>query len=65
VYIIDFGLVMSLDYYGKHIARERYGFEGTMFFGSIRALQGYTLSRRDDLESLGYTFMALLNEDLE
>jgi serine/threonine protein kinase len=61
VVIIDFGLIMEYKRDGKHFPRERYGFEGTPFYGSIRALQGYTLSRRDDLESLGYSFLYLLD----
>jgi len=46
---------------GKHLPRERYGFEGTPFYGSIKALQGFTLSRRDDMEGLGYTILHLMN----
>jgi casein kinase 1, delta len=61
VLMIDFGLAMEYMKDGKHLDRERYGFEGTPFFGSIRALQGYTLSRRDDLESIGYSIMSLMN----
>jgi hypothetical protein len=48
---------------GKLLKRERYGFEGTEFFGSIRSLQGYTLTFRDDLESLGYSFLAILDNN--
>jgi serine/threonine protein kinase len=38
VLMIDFGLTMSIDKDGIHLPRERYGFEGTLFFASIRAL---------------------------
>jgi hypothetical protein len=30
---------------------------------SINSLDGYNHSRRDDLESLGYTFMLLINKE--
>jgi serine/threonine protein kinase len=63
--LIDFGLSMKLTRPdGTHLPRERYGFEGTLFFGSIRALQGYTLSRRDDIECIGYSILYLMNPDL-
>jgi len=38
--MIDFGLAMEYKQNGSHLARERYGFEGTPFFASIRALHG-------------------------
>ena len=38
VLMIDFGLAMNYNKDGIHFARERYGFEGTPFFGSLRAL---------------------------
>jgi hypothetical protein len=31
--------------------------------GSIRAMEGYNQSRKDDLESLGYTYMLLLDSE--
>ena len=33
--------------------------QGTPTTAAIRTLEGYTISRRDDLESLGYTIMYL------
>jgi hypothetical protein len=36
--MIDFGLAMEYKKNGTHVPRERYGFEGTPFFGSLRAL---------------------------
>jgi serine/threonine protein kinase len=38
VVIIDFGLIMEYNRDGWHFPRERYGFEGNLFFGSTRAL---------------------------
>jgi serine/threonine protein kinase len=64
VVLIDFGLAMTYNMNGKHLPRERYGLEGSMFFASIRAHQGYTLSRRDDLESVGYSILYLMNPDI-
>jgi casein kinase 1, delta len=61
VVLIDFGIALNLYRDNSHIKRDRFGFEGTPFFGSIRALQGYTLSRRDDIESVGYSLLYLLN----
>ncbi len=65
VKILDFGLVME---YMKedngqtfHKPLGKYGFQGTPSFGSIWGLTGYTLNRRDDLESLGYSFLYLIN----
>ena len=39
----------------------RYGHQGTLYTCSINVLHGYNISRRDDLESLGYAFMKLIN----
>jgi serine/threonine protein kinase len=61
VILIDFGIALNLYRDNIHLKRDRFGFEGTPFFGSIRALQGYTLSRRDDIESVGYSLLYLLN----
>ena len=61
VILIDFGIALNLYKDNIHLKRERFGFEGTPFYGSIRALQGYTLSRRDDIESVGYSLLYLLN----
>jgi hypothetical protein len=54
------------DYFinGKHIDQRESEFCGTPFTASIRALEGHAQSRRDDLESLGYNFMFIINPDL-
>jgi casein kinase 1, delta len=61
VILIDFGMSMNLYRYHSHVQRDRFGFDGIPFFGSIRSLQGYTMSRRDNIESVGYSLLYLLN----
>lgn len=68
VKLIDFGISMSYVNDNKKDVEEhksigRYGFQGTPLYGSIRSLDGYTQSRRDDLEALGYVFMCMIDED--
>ena len=62
VYLIDFGLVKKYRKENKHIA---FGTDkkliGTSLFASLNAHLDYEQSRRDDLESLGYTLIYLLN----
>ena len=41
----------------EHKEQRSYGFQGTPYSASIGALQGNTLSRRDDIESLIYCIM--------
>ena len=41
----------------------RFGLQGTPQTSAIKTLEGYTISRRDDLESLGYTFMYLIDAE--
>ncbi|TNV84613.1 hypothetical protein FGO68_gene17187 [Halteria grandinella] len=62
VKLLDFGLVNEYKPNGVHKDKGRYGFQGTPMFGSINSLDGFTLSRRDDLECIGYTIMFLQNE---
>jgi serine/threonine protein kinase len=62
VRILDMGLVMEYMRDGGHKALGRYGFQGTPHYGSMSGLKGYTLSRRDDLEQLGYTIMYLIDQ---
>ena len=62
IYLIDFGLSGKYrsDKTGKHI---KYKFVqkafGTFKYMSLNSINGYELSRRDDLESLGYSIIEL------
>jgi hypothetical protein len=53
-----------LDYAPKGIHRDKkkYGFQGTPSCASISAMEGYTKSRRDEVESLGFTLMYLIDK---
>jgi len=67
LYLIDFGL--SKKYIdpktGKHVKfKNNHRLNGTARFASIHALEGYELSRRDDLESLCYVLVYLLKGNL-
>ena len=67
LYIIDFGLAKK--YRSSRTLKQlpltkRKSLTGTARYASIHALQGYEQSRRDDLESVGYTLMYLLRGNL-
>ena len=50
---------------GMHIPyKDRLGFSGTYTFASINQLKGNELSRRDDIEGLGYTLLYFLKGSL-
>jgi len=62
IYLIDFGL--SSIYRDGNSAHVELDFDlesyvGTAVYSSVRALQGATQARRDDLESLAYTLIHL------
>lgn len=61
--IIDFGLVIDYMPEGKHRELGKFSFQGTARYGSINTLKDYNSGRRDDLEGLGYTIMALIDEN--
>lgn len=60
--LIDFGISKYYkDSKGKHIPkRDKKSFIGTTRYASISAHQGIELSRKDDLESIGYVLIFLL-----
>lgn len=67
VYVIDFGLAKRYRRFETHQhvqMKEGYGMIGTARFASIHAHMGMELSRRDDMESLGYLFVHLLKGSL-
>ncbi|CAD8144219.1 unnamed protein product [Paramecium octaurelia] len=65
VYLVDFGISKKYKTNGQHIPfQEQKPFMGTTRYASIPAHKGYELSRRDDLESLGYVFIYLLKGNL-
>jgi len=67
IYIIDFGLSKKYrsSRTGKHISFSKNNkFYGTMNFSSINAMKGYQMSRRDDMISIGYMLIYLINGKL-
>ncbi|OSD00584.1 kinase-like protein [Trametes coccinea BRFM310] len=67
VYLIDFGLARNYidPATGEHIpCKERRVAIGTDLFSSVNMQQYRDVSRRDDLESLGYTLLFLLHGSL-
>ena len=67
LYLIDYGL--SKKYIdsktGEHVIyKNNHKLNGTARYASIHALEGYELSRRDDLESLCYVLIYLLKGSL-
>ncbi|CAD8068235.1 unnamed protein product [Paramecium primaurelia] len=66
LYMVDFGISKFYkDENESHISfRENQPFIGTSRYASINAHRGYSLSRRDDMESLGYMLIFLLKGQL-
>lgn len=61
LYIIDFGLTKSYLAGNEHaIPQKKTGVVGTVRYSSVSATSNITLSRRDDLESLGYILVYFL-----
>lgn len=68
IYLIDFGLAKLYrdpDYPFNHIRlRTGLSFSGTYRYASLASLNGIEQSRRDDLESLGYSLIQMLRGSL-
>lgn len=66
VYLIDFGISKSyLDKRGEHIILTNFKpFIGTLRFSSEAAHLGLEISRKDELESLGYTLLYMFKGNL-
>ena len=65
LYLIDFGLSQSfVDAEGKHLEKEYVRkFSGNFLFASLNSCRGNNKSRRDDLESVMYIMVYLLNDN--
>jgi serine/threonine protein kinase len=64
VYLIDFGL--SIKYKnedGSHVAKEDLKkFSGNLKFASLNSCRGYNKSRRDDIQSIIFVMVYLMND---
>ena len=65
IYLIDFGLSCRYqDDYGIHSTKEFINkFSGNFMFASLNSCRGNTKSRRDDIQSLLYIMIYLLNKN--
>jgi len=63
LHLIDFGLTQSLvDKNGKHIQKcYMKNFSGNFMFSSLNSCRGFNKSRRDDIESIFYILIFMLN----
>ena len=65
VYVIDFGLSKLYSIQGKHVEMQTGRTPiGTLDFISLNVHKGFTPSRRDDIESIGYILLYLLTGNL-
>lgn len=65
LYLIDFGLAQSyIDEEGKHLEKQYVRkFSGNFLFASLNSCRGNNKSRRDDMESVMYIMIYLLNDN--
>ena len=62
VYIVDFGFCKQIMHSGRHIeCTPTHGIIGSLSYCSVNAHRRLQLSRRDDLESLGYMLLYLIS----
>jgi len=62
VTLIDFGFAKQYINMGKHIEQSRMtSFQGNLIFSSINQMNFISTSRRDDIISMCYIFLTLLN----
>lgn len=65
IYLIDFGLCKSYLNNNKHITvKSTHGIIGSLNYASIMSHKRFELSRRDDLESVGYMLLYLFIGEL-
>jgi len=67
IYIIDFGLSKKYrsSRTGRHISfSKNKNFFGSFNFSSVNSMKGFEMSRRDDLESIGYMLIYLIKGKL-
>lgn len=67
IYLVDFGLSKKYRTPGSHAHipyRDGKSLTGTVRYASVHTHQGIEQSRRDDLESLGYVMLFLINKSL-
>jgi casein kinase 1 len=65
IYLIDFGLTAKyVDENGDHIVKQYIrNFSGNFLFASLNSSRGFNKSRRDDIESLFYILIYMMNEE--
>ena len=63
IYLIDFGIsTRYLDCHGNHLKKkDTKRFRGSFLFASLSVSQGYSPSRRDDIQSAFFVLIYLLN----
>jgi len=66
IYLIDFGLAKRYIKHGKHISyiKNKKEIKGNLIFISVNALSGNQISRRDDIECLGYNLINFMKGKL-
>jgi serine/threonine protein kinase len=65
VVLLDFSIAKGyINDNGSHRPIWRLGFLGSPFYGSVKAYQGYSLSRRDDLSSVGFTILQMIDPEI-